>query len=93
MKVHLQLKSLLLIALFVAFSSVDAIAQHTVSGRVIDASTSETLPAVNILVKGTTRGTSTNAEGEYELTVPSPSDTLIFSYVGYQKQIIPIDGR
>jgi len=93
MKSHLQQKSLLLIALFFAFCAVDATAQHTVSGRVIDASTSQTLPAVNILVKGTTRGTSTDAQGEYELTVPSATDTLVFSYVGYQNQTVPIDGR
>jgi len=93
MSSHLQIKSMLLVVLFTITFSVDAIGQHTVSGTVIDASTSETLPAVNILVKGTTRGTSTDAEGAYELNATSPNDTLVFSYVGYQKMEVPIDGR
>jgi TonB-linked SusC/RagA family outer membrane protein len=65
----------------------------TVSGTVTDASTGQTLPGVNILVKGTTQGTATDAEGKYSLNVPSLQDTLVFSYIGYEKQTIPINGR
>src|SRR5699024_824641 len=43
--------------------------------------------------KGTTQGTSTDADGAYSLTVPSSSDTLVFSYIGYETQEIPINGR
>lgn len=68
-------------------------AQTTVSGTVTDAETLTTLPGVNILVKGTTSGTSTNAEGYYEIDVPSLQDTLVFSFLGFQTQEIPIDGR
>jgi TonB-linked SusC/RagA family outer membrane protein len=69
------------------------ILQEQVSGVVTDASTGESLPGVNILVKGTTIGTSTDADGEYELTVESLQDTLVFSYIGYQTEEIPINGR
>lgn len=66
---------------------------ETVEGTVTDASTGETLPGVNILVKGTTRGTSTNRDGHYELTANSLQDTLIFSFIGFQSQQVPISGR
>ncbi|SHF95926.1 TonB-linked outer membrane protein, SusC/RagA family [Fodinibius roseus] len=65
--------------------------QETVRGQVTDAESGETLPGVNVVVKGTTTGTSTDANGIFDLTVESLQDTLIFSFVGYQTQEIPID--
>ncbi len=67
--------------------------QNTVSGTVTDAQTGEILPGVNISVKGTTAGTSSNAEGEYTLNVSSLSDTLLFSFIGYQDREVPISGN
>lgn len=64
-----------------------------VSGSASLSSTGESLPGVNVLVSGTMIGTTTNLEGNYELDVPSLQDTLIFSYVGLQTQIVPIAGR
>lgn len=70
-------------------------AQSTVSGLVTDAESGESLPGVNIVLQGTTTitGTSTNTDGRYELEVPSLQDTLVFSFIGYQQQTIPIRGR
>jgi len=68
-------------------------AQSVVSGTVTDASNGEVLPGVNIQVPGTTVGTATNSEGEYQLNVPSLQDTLVFSFVGFKTQEIPINGR
>lgn len=67
--------------------------EFSVEGRVVDAQSGETLPGVNILVKGTSIGTSTNAEGHFVLTAPSANDTLIFSFIGYQRLEVPINGR
>jgi len=67
--------------------------QSTITGTVTDASNGKTLPGVNILVEGTTIGTSTDNNGHYELKVPSSQDTLRFSFIGYQKQSVPIKGR
>lgn len=64
---------------------------HTVQGTVSDQNGAP-LPGVNILVKGTTRGTVSGTEGNYQLTV-NESDTLIFSFVGFETQEIPIKGR
>lgn len=68
-------------------------ADETVTGTVTDQETNEVMPGVNISVKGTTRGTSTDAEGTYSLSVPTLNDTLMFSFVGYQTTEVPINGR
>src|SRR5699024_1963904 len=67
--------------------------QETISGTVTDRQSGETLPGVNILVKGTTTGASTDQNGDFELTVPSLQDTLVVSFIGYQTKEVPIDGR
>lgn len=64
----------------------------TVSGVVIDELTSEPLPGVNIGIVGTSRGTSSNTEGLYTLEANS-DDILVFSYIGYETQEIPINDR
>lgn len=67
--------------------------QETVTGNVTDANTGESLPGVNIIVEGTTTGTSTDVNGNFELQVTDLQQTLIVSYIGYQQQSIPINGR
>jgi TonB-linked SusC/RagA family outer membrane protein len=79
--------------LFLFFLSSTAMAQETISGTVVDASSDETLPGVNILIKGTTTGTTTDTQGRFELSVPSLSDTLTLSFVGFETQEVPINGR
>lgn len=64
-----------------------------INGIVYDGQTGATLPGVNILVKGTTIGTSTNMDGEFTLNVPALSDTLLVSYIGYEDLVEPIEGR
>jgi TonB-linked SusC/RagA family outer membrane protein len=64
-----------------------------ISGTVYDASTRETLPGVNIILKGTTTGTSSDNEGFFELEVPSLYDTLQFSFIGFELLETPINGR
>jgi TonB-linked SusC/RagA family outer membrane protein len=54
----------------------------TVSGKVTDQKTGEGLPGVTVLVKGTTNGASTNADGSFQLAVPAAGATLVFSSVG-----------
>src|SRR5699024_976729 len=78
---------------FMSAINVPAFGQEQISGKVTDAESGETLPGVNILVKRTTIGISTGEDGEFELTVPSLQDTLVVSFVGYQTQEVPIDGR
>lgn len=55
----------------------------TVSGTVTDQSTSQPLPGVAVIVKGTTVGTTTGVDGTYSISVPNDANTLIFKFIGY----------
>lgn len=67
--------------------------QSTVTGVVTNAKTDKPLIGVNILVMGTTTGTITGTDGRYSVNVSSLNDTLRFSFIGFQTQIVPINGR
>lgn len=66
-----------------------------VEGRVTDSQTRETLPGVNITIKNSNRGTITDVEGKYTLQIPSEINNpeLVFSFMGYIRKIVPVDGR
>lgn len=66
---------------------------HAVSGVVTSLEDGEPLPGVNVVVKGTTVGTATDYDGRYSLEAPGVNDTLIFSFVGFLAQEVPIQGR
>ncbi|WP_288426915.1 TonB-dependent receptor [uncultured Spirosoma sp.] len=74
-------------------SSSQRIADQTITGRVTDGSTGSGLPGVSVVVKGTSRGTTTDTDGNYRLTVPDQGVTLIFSFIGYATQEIAAGGR
>jgi TonB-linked SusC/RagA family outer membrane protein len=65
----------------------------TITGIVTDAKQGDGLPGVNIILKGTSTGTSTNKDGRYILSLPDADGTLVFSYIGFTKQEIPVQGR
>jgi TonB-dependent SusC/RagA subfamily outer membrane receptor len=73
--------------------TTEEVQSETISGIVTDAQTGEPLPGVNIVVEGTTIGTTTNVDGEYELEVPSLEERLIFSFVGYVRLDVDIANR
>ena len=62
----------------------------TIKGTVTDEN-SEKLPGVSVTVKGTTRGSTTNANGEFSIAVPNDKSILVFSFVGYEPQEILIN--
>lgn len=51
------------------------------------------IPGANILVKGTSAGTTSDADGKYSLEVPDDNAVLIFSFIGYVTQEVPLNGR
>lgn len=67
-------------------------AQTTVTGSVTEQSTSSPLPGVNVLIKGTSTGTVTDFDGNYQIEVNN-GDVLIFSYVGYQTVEVTYSGQ
>ncbi|WP_246859538.1 TonB-dependent receptor [Spirosoma sp. KCTC 42546] len=69
-----------------------ASADQTVSGTISDEK-GEVLPGVSVVIKGTQRGTTTDAKGQYRINVPNGSTTLIFSFVGYLPQEIVVGNQ
>jgi len=72
--------------------SVKTFQQKTVTGKVTD-SDGQPLPGVSIVIKGTTQGTITNADGEYSITNIPADATLVFSFVGMKTQEIVVGTR
>lgn len=66
--------------------------QNSLKGTVTEQSTSIPLPGVNVVIKGTTTGTATDFDGQYEIEV-NQGDVLGFTYVGYQMQEITYSGQ
>ena len=76
----------------IVISRTDAKFQaKTISGTVTDTS-GNPLSGVSVMVKGTSKGTVTNAAGVYSIDVPDNNVTLVFVYVGYTIQEIPVNG-
>ncbi|GGB97167.1 SusC/RagA family TonB-linked outer membrane protein [Dyadobacter sediminis] len=73
--------------------TIQAMGQIGISGKVTDQQTGEAIPGASIIVKGTSSGTGTNAEGTYELSVPDSRSVLIFSFVGFSTQEIAVNGQ
>ncbi|RIV19292.1 SusC/RagA family TonB-linked outer membrane protein [Fibrisoma montanum] len=70
-----------------------ALAQEvTVSGRVTSSDDGSALPGVSIQIKGTSRGTTTDSEGRYRLSVPANA-RLVFSYIGFGNQEIAVGNQ
>lgn len=63
-----------------------------ISGVVVDASDQISLPGVSVLVKGTSRGTATDLDGNFTLSV-STGETLVFSYIGYLTQEVVVQNQ
>lgn len=64
----------------------------TVTGTVSDGADKTTIPSVSVILKGTTKGTQTDANGKYAISVPA-NGTLVFTYIGYNTQEIPVNNQ
>ncbi|GGK85603.1 SusC/RagA family TonB-linked outer membrane protein [Rufibacter glacialis] len=83
----------LLVLTFFFTAVVGAFAQTvTITGKVTDEK-KEGLPGVTVLLKGTSTANATDIDGNYSLAVPSGAGTLVFSYIGFVTQEVPINGR
>ncbi|MCX2718729.1 SusC/RagA family TonB-linked outer membrane protein [Lentiprolixibacter aurantiacus] len=66
--------------------------QGTVSGNVTDATYGGPVAGVNVVIKGTNTGTTTDFDGNYEISISSFPATLVFSSLGYETQEIRVTG-
>lgn len=72
---------------------VDQPQQQKVTGRVTDLANGEPLPGVNVVVQGSNIGTNTDADGKYSIDLKSNDVTLDFTFIGYAKQSIQVQGQ
>ncbi|NBP67619.1 MAG: DUF3520 domain-containing protein [Cytophagia bacterium] len=85
MKIRLITLALVLFCLSVLHAQ-----QRSISGLVTSAEDGSPLPGVNVVLKGTTTGTTTDFSGHYSIKVPSSGGTLEFSFIGLQTQSVKI---
>ncbi|MEO7990844.1 MAG: von Willebrand factor type A domain-containing protein [Chryseolinea sp.] len=84
-------KSIWILAALLMFSvGFRAPESRTITGKVSAAEDGSALPGVNVLAKGSAIGTTTDASGNYSITIPSSSGTLVFSFIGYVSNEVKI---
>jgi TonB-linked SusC/RagA family outer membrane protein len=67
--------------------------ERTISGRITSSEDASPLPGVNVLVKGTTVGTVSDADGKFSVAVPNNNSILVFSFIGYTSQEVSVGDR
>jgi TonB-linked SusC/RagA family outer membrane protein len=90
------MKRILLLCLTAVFTLVNAelwAQERTVSGKVTSKEDASPLPGVNVVLKGTTTGSVTDADGNYRLAVPQAGGTLVFTFIGLTTVEEPIGTR
>jgi TonB-linked SusC/RagA family outer membrane protein len=89
------MKKILLLCLTAVFAFASNAIQAqdlTVSGKITSAEDGSPLPGVNVVVKGTTTGSVSDASGSYTITAPG-TGTLVFTFIGLTTQEVPINNR
>ncbi|QHV99468.1 SusC/RagA family TonB-linked outer membrane protein [Spirosoma endbachense] len=75
------------------FKSDNPAQERSVSGKVLSGDDNTALPGVSVAVKGTTRGTTTDANGEYRINIPTSQAVLVFSAVGFVNQEVSVGNK
>lgn len=84
----------LVLLLFALVTATSVYAQdRKVSGRITSADDGAILPGVSVTIKGTNRGTQSDAQGNYTINVPSGNTTLVFSFVGMTRQEVAVGNQ
>ncbi len=92
MMMNLYQKLRLIVLLLFVFTSTALLAQTRVSGTIIDENGTP-VPGVTVVEKGTSNGTNTDNDGKYSLNVSSTTATLVFSFIGYKTQEVPVGNQ
>ncbi len=87
-----RLRAVILSVLLLTFCAPYLQAQIKITGTVTD-ETKETVIGANVVVKGTSTGVTTDLDGKYTITVPDNNAVLVFSFIGYTTQEIPVNGK
>ena len=87
-----QLLSLLVLLTVVFAEAIAQDGHQKVTGTVVSSSGNQPLPGVNVVVKGTTNGTITNFDGQYQLNA-AQGDVIVFSFIGFNSQEVAFTGQ
>ncbi len=89
------MKRKLLFSLLFSFCAIASVfaQERTVSGAITSAEDGGPIPGVNVVLKGTTTGTTSDLDGNYRLTVPAEGGVLIYSFIGLVSQEVEIGSR
>jgi TonB-linked SusC/RagA family outer membrane protein len=91
----MKIKTLLVIFFFLI--SIQIFSQNenqkVVTGKVTSKTETEGLPGVNVIIKGTVTGMTTDVNGMYSISVPAADAVLQFSFIGFQSREIPVTGQ
>ncbi len=87
------MKKFLLTCFALGFALYSFAQDRTVAGKVTSTEDGTPLPGVNVIMKGTTSGTSTDADGNFSVNVPSSGGALIFSFIGLESKEVEIGDR
>ena len=85
-------KNLLLLLPLLMFLSAKA-QERQVTGTVIAAEDNLPIPGVNVVVEGTTKGTTTDVDGNFSLTLQEGENSLVFSFVGFASQTVDVSNQ
>jgi TonB-linked SusC/RagA family outer membrane protein len=92
-KYSIMKKGIFITGVLTFFCFVQSFAQQkTISGNVTSAAAGQPLAGVTVLIKGSSQATQTNPEGNFTISIPSSSQALIFSFVGYETQEVDLNG-
>lgn len=84
--------TLIMVLLFSSFTSASLQAQQRVSGTITDVN-GLPLPGVNVLQKGTNKGSVTDFDGKYDLLLGAGTEVLVFSYLGYETKEVTVGSK
>lgn len=87
------MRKFLLMLFFFAFVLSAWAQERTISGKVTSSDDGSGLPGVNVVLKGTSTGTVTDADGNYKLAIPAAGGTLVFSFIGFTSQEVETGER
>ena len=85
-------KTLQMLLFFLVIMAIPSLAQEkSVTGK-ITADDGSVLPGVTVVIKGTTKGTNTDVDGNFQISVPTNA-RLVFSYVGFTSQEVAVGNQ
>jgi len=86
------MRKFFLLLIVIVISTIHVWAQQTISGKVTEEN-GNPISGASVIVKGSTVGTTTKADGTYSLTVPANAKALVITYIGMEALEIPISGK